>query len=46
MGFKCPFCLKDFKQDKKSWELHCKKEHNGLASNVISLVKKITKNDK
>ena len=46
MGFRCPLCLKDFLRDKKAWEEHCSKAHEGLGEDVVNLVKNITKGKK
>jgi uncharacterized C2H2 Zn-finger protein len=45
MGFKCPFCHKDFGTNKKEWEEHCKKEHLGAADLVIKELKKLAEED-
>ena len=42
MGFRCPVCKEDFGIDKKTWENHCKKSHDGIAIDLINILKKYT----
>lgn len=45
MGFKCPVCFKDFKQNKKEWEKHCKEYHKGCAKDIVNLTTKIAEEE-
>ena len=42
MGFRCPICHKDFGQDNNALIKHSKEAHDGIAKDIIEVVKKIT----
>lgn len=38
MGFTCPYCKQDFKQDRQEFLKHIETEHDGIAKNVYDMV--------
>lgn len=46
MGFKCPLCNKDFKNNKGEFEKHIKQCNNGAAGYFVNAVRKTCENKK
>lgn len=45
MGFKCPACRQDFGTAKAEWEAHVATAHEGIASLVVSAIKRLGERD-
>lgn len=38
MGFKCPVCMSDFKNDIEKWREHIEKEHDGIGKDMLNIM--------
>lgn len=41
MGFRCPVCYEEFKQDKVAWQKHCRNAHAGMGDVIRSALRRI-----
>ena len=41
MGFRCPICKKDFKNNKVEWQKHVDTQHLGAGAVVVKMVREM-----
>ena len=46
MGFRCPYCHRDFDKDIEKWIEHCKREHAGVVIKILNLINDVKKDEK